>query len=227
MFKRHVSMVAMLSAATSLPYFMSSEFQTGSAKSESAKGAAEHGQDGSAENLARPPYASIGLGANHDDGAAAPWRDTPLAPTTARASVTSADLGQVLNFAVTPAWVLTQWPRVSASLAELDLQGYRVPLVTGTGEDDLAGSLTYYFDREQRVAWITFSGSTGDPRRLIGLVTARFGFRRDASDDPAVVVYCVKWNNKPRSELRIRPVQIVRANEPRSRYQVELSIRKF
>ena len=45
------------------------------------------------------------------------------------------DLGEVLQFDGTPAWVMTRWPRVTAGLAELDLQGYRVPLVTGTAQD--------------------------------------------------------------------------------------------
>lgn len=227
MFSRHVFLATMLAAAVALPYFMSSDFRSGGKKAAQAESSDEH-EAGSAHD-ALSPYASIGHEPtldHADQGAAAQHLAAP-STATARGSVTSADLDQVMNFGVTPAWVLTQWPRVSASLAQLDFQGYRVPLVTGTREDDLAGSLTYYFDQQQRVARITFSGTTGDPRRLITLVTARFGFRPDSSEDPAVVVYDVKWNNKPQSELRIRPVQIVRANEPRSRYQVELSIRRF
>lgn len=229
MFSRHVLLVTMLGAAVALPYFMSSEFRFGGKKAEKAGQAEEHRTADLHEAAAGLPQVSIGheAAADRRRPASATQLSQPVSTATARGSVTSADLNQVMDFAVTPAWVLTQWPRVSASLAELDLQGYRVPLVTGTREDDLAGSLTYYFDQQQHVARITFTGTTGDPRRLIGLVTARFGFRADTSDDPAVVVYDVKWNNKPHSELRIRPVSIVRANEPRSRYQVELSVRRF
>ena len=67
----------------------------------------------------------------------------------------------------TSAWVLARWPRVSTRLANLDLQGYRVPLVSGTADGDLAGSLTYYFNSQQRVQRITFIGSTGDARPLV------------------------------------------------------------
>jgi hypothetical protein len=150
-----------------------------------------------------------------------------MPPSPSLQAIPTIDLNTVMNFTVTPAWVLQQWPRVSASLAELDFHGYRVPLVTGTREDDLAGSLTYYFDRDQRVARITFYGSTGDPRKLITLVTGRYGFVQDATDDPAVVVFDVKWNKKPYSILRLRPVKIVRANDPRARYDVELSIQRY
>ncbi len=107
---------------------------------------------------------------------------TPSAPAAADAApapiegYSARDLGEVLRFDISPQWVMARWPRVTASLAELDLQGYRVPLVTGTRQDDLAGSLTYYFDKEHRVVRIAFRGTTGDPRRIIALATTRFNF---------------------------------------------------
>ncbi len=137
------------------------------------------------------------------------------------------DLAQVLSFEVTPAWVLSQWPRVSTSLAEIDLQGYRVALVSGTQIDDLAGSLTYYFDRDQRVTRITFRGATGDPRKLIAIAAGRYGFTQQVAQEPGELLYDVRWNNRPQSELRIRPMKIVRAEDPRSRYSVDLLIQRF
>jgi hypothetical protein len=134
------------------------------------------------------------------------------------------DLAEVLHFNGTPAWVMTRWPRVTAGLSHLDLQGYRVPLVTGTGESDVAGSLTYYFDHEQRVKFITFRGTTGDPRKLIGLVTQRYQLKPQESEDPGTSLYQVRWNGKPMSELRIRPARVVRADQPFARYEVELAL---
>ena len=64
-------------------------------------------------------------------------------------------LAEVLRFDVTVAWVMQRWPRVSTGLPYLQLQGYRVPLVTGTTVADLAGSLTYYFNAQQQVQRIT------------------------------------------------------------------------
>jgi hypothetical protein len=136
------------------------------------------------------------------------------------------DLGEVLQFNGTPAWVMARWPRVTAGLAEPNLQGYRVPLVTGTGEGDLAGSLTYYFDKNQRVTYITFHGTTGDPRKLIALVTSRYQFVPEKTNDPSQALYLVKWNGKPQSELRIKTAGIVRANQPRSRYQIDLAMQR-
>ena len=60
------------------------------------------------------------------------------------------NLADAFSMDKTPLWVLQRWPRVSTGGAQLQLQGYRVPLVTGTGEGDLAGSMTYFFNPQQQ-----------------------------------------------------------------------------
>lgn len=139
---------------------------------------------------------------------------------------TIAQLTEVLRFDISPGWVMSRWPRVSAGLAELDQQGYRVPLVTGTGQDDLAGSLTYYFSKQQQLEQIVFHGSTGDPRKLVALVTSQYKFRHQPTDDPALYLYQVRWNGKPWSELRIRPARVLRADVPHSRFEVDLAMKR-
>lgn len=136
------------------------------------------------------------------------------------------DLAEVLNFDGSPSWVMSRWPRVTVGLAEPGLQGYRMPLVTGTGEDDVAGSLTYYFDRNERVKLIHFRGTTGNPHKLIGLVTGRYGFVQQPTGDPSLLLYQVKWNGKPTSELRIRTSRVLRASQPHARFQVELAMNR-
>lgn len=136
----------------------------------------------------------------------------------------SQSLDEVLQFTPSPAWVMARWPRVTSSLADLELQGYRVALVSGTAQDDVAGSLTYYFDREQRVARIVLHGMTGDPRKLIALVTKRFSFERKQADDPSSALFQVTRNGKPQSELRIRPARVVRADQPNARFEVDLAM---
>ncbi len=136
------------------------------------------------------------------------------------------DLNEILRFDGTPGWVMLRWPRVTAGLAELDLQGFRVPLVTGTSEQDLAGSLTYYFDKNQQMAYINFRGSTGDPRKLISLVTSRYSFLPQKTDDPGLALYQVRWNGQALSELRIRTSRIVRADQPHARYDIELAMKR-
>jgi hypothetical protein len=137
---------------------------------------------------------------------------------------TANDLADVFRWDVSPPWVLGRWPRVSAGLADVDLQGYRVPLVTGGQSDDLAGSLTYYFDRRQRLKRMLFQGSTGDGRRLVALLATRFGFVREWNNDPSLYLYRVRDGKKVVSELRIQPARVVRADSPHSRFDVALLI---
>ncbi|MGA2798616.1 MAG: DUF6690 family protein, partial [Thermoguttaceae bacterium] len=98
-------------------------------------------------------------------------------------------LADVLRFDVSPAWVLQRWPRVSTDLALLQLHGYRVPLVTGTKANDVAGSLTYYFNPAQQVQQITLRGTTGDPRAIINFMNTRYGYVRRPCNDPSRLIY--------------------------------------
>lgn len=132
------------------------------------------------------------------------------------------DLADVLRFDVTPDWVMHRWPWISAGLSQLQLQGYRVPLVTGTAADDVAGSLTYYFNPRQRVEQITFEGTTGDPTALLRVLISRYGFGRRLTNDPGLFRYEVPLpKGPPKSYLDLRLVQ---PNDPYRRYQVDLVI---
>ena len=137
------------------------------------------------------------------------------------------NLAEVLRFDVSSGWVLRRWPRVSTGLAELPLHGYRVPLVTGTAETDLAGSLTYYFNAQQQVQRIGFQGATGDPRELIRLLSDRYKFARRLTNDPGVFVYEVADPaGRPKSVLRIQSAPVIKSSEPRRRFEVELMLER-
>lgn len=136
------------------------------------------------------------------------------------------DLARVFRFDVTTSWVLEHWSRVSTGLAEMEKQGYRVALVSGTRPDDVAGSLTYYFGPDQHVERITFYGSTGDARRLVAVLATQHGFLRVLTDDPGLFMYQVKEHGKPISELRIRASRVVRAEAPNSRFEVALIMQR-
>jgi len=150
----------------------------------------------------------------------------PGIPGTAaerRSSVRVQDANSVFDFQITPEWIVAHWPAVSTGLAQLQLEGYRVPLVTGTAQHDLAGSLTYYFNAEQKLQQITLIGTTGDPRPLIGLLTTRFHLARRLVNDPGLVVYeAVHQNNQPASSLRIRLAPLAQPNDLYRRYDIEL-----
>jgi hypothetical protein len=136
------------------------------------------------------------------------------------------NLGEVINFGATPSWVMTRWPRVTVGLAELDMQGYRVPLVTGTGADDLAGSLTYYFDTDQHVKLIHFRGTTGDPRKLVQLVMSQYKLVPQQTGNPSLQLYQYKWMGKPVSELQVHTAHVLRASDPFKRFQLELALKR-
>jgi hypothetical protein len=168
-------------------------------------------------------------------GAAAATPGAPAAKAGAASPASSssptgipfAGLVEVLRFDVSLDWVMNRWPRVSAALAQLQLQGYRVPLVTGTAQDDLAGSLTYYFNPRQEVQRITFHGTTGDARKLVELLTSRYGFARRLTNDASSFVYEVpSLEKKPKSILWIRPAQVVKTDETFQRYQLVLVLER-
>lgn len=137
------------------------------------------------------------------------------------------DLNDVFRFDITTGWIISRWPRVSAGLSQLELQGYRVPLVTGTAEDDLAGSLTYYFNPRQEVQRITFLGTTGDPRKLVQMLASRFGFGRRLTNDARLFRYEVHNPDRTvRSSLDIRPAKVVKATQQFQRFEISLSVER-
>lgn len=87
------------------------------------------------------------------------------------------NFAEIIRFDVYPNWVKSRWKRVSTNPGDAGLHGLRVPVVTGTNTWDLHGSLTYYFDVNQRAQRITFRGWTGDSSRLVNLLTSQFGLK--------------------------------------------------
>jgi hypothetical protein len=140
----------------------------------------------------------------------------------------SQQLDQFFNFGITKGWIRGRWDRVSTQLGSLDLQGFRVPLVTGTQLDDLAGSLTYYFDNEQQLQRITFQGTTGDIGRITQLLATHYGMAHKPTDDPAVVLVEAerRWGAKPISQLRIRDAAVTTSADAHRRFQLALVLER-
>lgn len=135
-----------------------------------------------------------------------------------------ADFSQIVRFDISPAWVTSRWPRVTTVTAELGMEGLRVPVVTGTNTDDLAGSLTYYFDRYHRVQRLTFDGYTGDDRKLVAVLLKYFGMHREPSLDASM--YVARWNGTPTSVLRVARAPVVSADSPNSQLHVMLELNR-
>lgn len=212
MIRKAILSIMGLAAAATFPaiYFGATDFW----KKASGKGTAAAGPAATAPAAPGTP--------------AAPATSTPLQPPALALEGTAVrDLTEVLRFDVTPQWIMGRWPRVSTGLAQLQLQGYRVPLVTGTAENDLAGALTYYFNPQMQVQRITFHGTTGDASKLVNVVAARFQLTRRLTNDPGLIVYeAVNSSGKPASALRLRSAPIIKASEPYKRFEVELVLER-
>jgi hypothetical protein len=220
MFRRSMFYFLILCAAVGIPY-LSTEWNKTSQWLSNRAGSSD--TTPAASDPSAPNSNAAGIG-----GLAGPNSPVFGAVTPGGADATPTpplvDLAEALRFDVTSPWILGRWPRVTAGLPEEELQGYRVALVTGTRDDDLAGSLTYYFNKRQRCQRITFQGTTGDARKLIAYLTERYGFKQHTTNDPNLYVYQIRWNGSPLSELHIRPARIVRSNEPLARFEVLLAM---
>ncbi len=133
-------------------------------------------------------------------------------------------LGEIFNFDVTPAWILSRWSRVSTQVGPPEFQGYRVPLLTGLEQGDLAGTLTYCFNDQQELQRLTFRGTTDDPSRLVALATTRFGFTASKAPTPGQQQYEIRWNEQTGSRLNIRTAGVDDTQTPERHYTVDIEI---
>jgi len=132
------------------------------------------------------------------------------------------DFRDVFRFDVSPNWVKSHWPRVSANVYENGMQGLRVPLVTGTEATDIQGSLTYFFDDSHQVQRISFDGCTGDVSILSNLVVTYHGFQQVATQSAGL--YLKTYNGRNVGALKVTNPAVIRANDPNRQLRVMLEI---
>jgi hypothetical protein len=126
---------------------------------------------------------------------------------------------------LTREWVYGNWPRKSTGLADPEMYGIRVPLVTGTALTDLAGSLTYSFNQQGQVQHITFVGRTADTTQLVQFVTTTYQLER--REAPAgEQLYQVGSDDQVTSELRTRPEPVLWSSAPHGSFVVELELER-
>ncbi len=154
----------------------------------------------------------------------------PLLQQPSLCGPSTPSISYLLNFEATPAWVMNNWRRVSTRLAEFDLEGLRVPVVTGTAPDDMVGSLTYYFDARQVLQRITFDGYTGDPAPLTAVMMQQYGMHAEPWLGAGLYLARragpVEGEQAIISVLRIRHAPVVRVENPRQRYDVEFELNR-
>jgi hypothetical protein len=167
-------------------------------------------------NLAQDPY----YGLTGTD----PSNNT-LNPTTNAHSLEQPpvlSLQEVLRFDVSPTWVMNRFPRVSTVLADMQLDGLRAPLVTGTSPTDLAGTLTYYFDKYKRLQRVTLHGVTGEPSRFIAELQQAYQMQQEPSLGGGL--YVLKWNGQAASVLHVSPAPVIYGDAPYSRFNLFLEL---
>ena len=137
-------------------------------------------------------------------------------------SVTGPPIEQALRFEISPQWVASQWPRVSTIAGDTDQLGLRVAWVSGTRADDVAGSLTYYFDRHHQLQRITFTGLTAEPRRLLASVVGPFGLKSQPTTHAAH--YLAGDPQKPTSEVIVRHLPVLTSTNAAPRAEISLDL---
>lgn len=144
---------------------------------------------------------------------------TPLAPALPQ----SAAVEEAFRFELTPQWVTSRWPRVSTVLGDPEQLGLRVAYASGTRADDLAGSLTYYFDKHHKLERITFVGVTGDHRRVLSVLVGGYHLKSQPTTD--VAHYVAGDAEKPTSSVLVRHLPVLRA-EDSARAEVLVDLRR-
>jgi hypothetical protein len=132
------------------------------------------------------------------------------------------DIREVLRFDITPRWVINRFSRVSTVLSDLRMEGLRVPLVTGTRAEDLAGTLTYFFDRSDKLQRVTLHGFTGHPDPMVNLLTQHYGLTHTPSLEAGV--YTKRWNGVPVHFLRFTHAPVVYADAVHQKYTIFLEL---
>ena len=210
MFSRPMLLIGVLVASVAVPYVLLDKnlAQTARTQLNRLLGRAEtSGSDNPLAELKLP------FTAGKVDVAASPSAAGPAAlpPVT---------LEEAFRFDVTPHWVTARWPRVSTVLAEPEQLGMRVALASGTRPDDVAGSLTYYFDEHHQLQRITFYGMTGNEQRLLAFLVNNY--RLKSAPTTGVARYVAGPADKPTSSVTVRHLPVVRTESTHA--QVELAV---
>lgn len=171
-----------------------------------------YGGDYSGDLTSLPDDPSLGLASNLFGG----QESLPIAGAPV------ANFSELFRFDATPQWVTSRWARVTTFPTPEGWQAMRVPVVTGTQVDDLAGSLTFYFDSLHHVQRITFKGSTGDVQKLVDWSTQTAGLKRETT--LAAELYTRRWSGRATSVLAIQNHPVMRSSEALHRFDLLLEL---
>jgi hypothetical protein len=140
------------------------------------------------------------------------------------AAAPGATIEEAFRFDVSPEWVSRRWTRVSMVHGGLDHLGMRVAWVSGTRHDDVAGSLTYYFDQHHQLARITFEGLAAEPRRILAAVIPAYGLKSLPTTEAAHYISGDPQN--PTSEVLVEHLPLIEAGPGTPRAELTIDLRR-
>jgi len=132
------------------------------------------------------------------------------------------DLREVLRFDIVPGWLPQRFARVTTVTSNVQMDGIRVPLITGTQSRDIAGTLTYFFDASQSLKRINLHGLTGDPTQLANLMVQYYQLQPEQSLGGRL--FTSRWNNRITSVMHVAPAPIIYAGADHSKYILFLEL---
>ena len=132
------------------------------------------------------------------------------------------DFREVLRFDMTPAALMQRFQRITTVLSETQFDGMRVPFVSGTMPTDIAGSLSYFFDRQQSLRRVQMTGMMGDPSTLTQLMTQYYQLKPEQTLGGSL--YTTRWNNRVTSVLQVNLAPVIDSTNQLQRYQVFLEL---
>lgn len=130
----------------------------------------------------------------------------------------------IFRFDINPEWVQDRWPRIATSTPEANLFGMRTPVVTGTRLQDLAGSITWYFDDRRQVQRLRFEGTCGDASDVVAMTTQSFGMEQESA--VGKLVFTKRWHNVPRCVVVVEQPPVIDISQVRQRYIVRMEINR-
>jgi hypothetical protein len=128
------------------------------------------------------------------------------------AFVPVANFAEVIRLDANSAWVKSRWERISVFTTGDGLTAFRCDLVTGVNQGDLHGCLTYFFDRQDKVAKISFRGWCGDPSPIKNFAITSWNL--EPKDGKSTSVFVARSWRISRGALILQNAPIIRRDQP-------------
>ncbi|MEO0531986.1 MAG: DUF6690 family protein [Planctomycetota bacterium] len=213
MMARSLGLAGLLGAAVGGPYVVS---QANNGNLESPWGSPQAAEPATPDTVAVPAFDRSAL--EDPNGPGAEVYKSPAA----LAGPVGITLEQALDWNITKNWVYRHWARKSTGLADPTLFGVRVPLVTGSGMTDVAGSMTYYFDNAGVLQRMRLRGLTADTSRIVHFATTRLGMQPRQPFSPGDQLFQAIEIKRLRAELQTTPESVLWATQPHGSFGVRL-----